>query len=103
MVISRRGGGLCLILGDPIKRRDLVSHTMNIIPEVDTMTDLTSPAGDGVSGFAQASGSSCDASCGRSLVGAGPQRLGLGLSISDRMLPSPGATESLPGKATSVM
>lgn len=101
MVISRRGGGLCLILGDPIKRRDPVSHTMNIIPEVDTMTDLTSPAGDEVSCFA-ASGI-CDASCGRSLVGAGPHRLGLGLSISDRMLLSPGAMESLPGKATSVM
>ena len=77
MVISRRGGGLCLILGDPIKRRDLVSHTMNIIPEVDTKTDLTSPA-DEVSQFAQASGSGRDPSWGRSLVGAGPRRLGPG-------------------------
>lgn len=103
MVISRRGGGLCLILGDPIKRQDLVSQTMNIIPEVDTMTDPTSPAGDEVSCFAQASGSGCDPSCGRSLMGAGPRRLGPGLSISNGMLLSPGATESLPGKATSVM
>lgn len=79
MVISRRGGGLCLILGDPIKRRDLVSHTMNIIPEVDTKTDLISPAGDEVSRFAQASGSGRDPSWGRSLMGAGPRRLGPGL------------------------
>lgn len=31
MVISRRGGGLCLILGDPIKRQDIISHTCTIL------------------------------------------------------------------------
>lgn len=31
MVISRRGGGLCLILGDPIKRRDLMAHTCGML------------------------------------------------------------------------
>ena len=31
MVISRRGGGLCLILGDPMKRQDLISHMCRIL------------------------------------------------------------------------
>lgn len=43
MVMSRRGGGLCLILGDPIKRQDFISHTTDKVPEVDTGNDLFSP------------------------------------------------------------